>query len=146
MGLLQRVWHANRGRLLLRTPGPVPLGLAYVLLVETNLFPNLSLFYRTMLFEYPSVLSRFCFIVMLYLVYEVLWWLYDDLIKAYEFTFPEWSFAFWTAMERFIQTLYAAHTYIFEYQDINLLWQVFHGYFATGVARKQMRLTHPVLT
>ena len=42
------------------TPGPVPLGLAYILLVETNPFPNLSLFYRTMLFEYPSVLSRFC--------------------------------------------------------------------------------------
>ena len=39
---LQRVWHANRGRLLLRTPGPVPLGLAYVLLVETKSFPNLS--------------------------------------------------------------------------------------------------------
>ena len=58
---LRRVWYANRGRLLLRTPGPVPLGLAYVLLVETNPFPNLSLFYRTMLFEYPSVLSRFCF-------------------------------------------------------------------------------------
>ena len=58
---LQRVWHANRGRLLLRTPGTVPLGLAYVLLVETNPFPNLSLFYRTMLFEYSSVLSRFCF-------------------------------------------------------------------------------------
>ena len=58
---LQRVWHADRGRLLLRTPGPVPLGLAYVLLVETNPFPNLSLFYRTMLFEYPSVLSPFCF-------------------------------------------------------------------------------------
>ena len=56
---LRRVWHADRGRLLLRTPGPVPLGLAYVLLVETNPFPNLSLFYRTMLFEYPSVLSRF---------------------------------------------------------------------------------------
>ena len=31
-----------------------------VLLVETNPFPNLSLFYRTMLFEYPSVLSLFC--------------------------------------------------------------------------------------
>ena len=59
---LRRVWHADRGRLLLRTPGPVPLGLAYVLLVETYPFPNLSLFYRTMLFEYPSVLSRFCFI------------------------------------------------------------------------------------
>ena len=29
---LRRVWHADRGRLL-RTPGPVPLGLAYVLLV-----------------------------------------------------------------------------------------------------------------
>ena len=56
---LRRVWHADRGRLLLRTPGPVPFGLAYVLLVETNPFPNLSLFFRTMLFEYPSVLSRF---------------------------------------------------------------------------------------
>ena len=60
IGHLQRVWHADGGRLLLRTPGPVPLGLAYVLLVETNPFTNLSLFYRTMLFEYPSVLSRFC--------------------------------------------------------------------------------------
>ena len=57
---LRRVWHADRGRLLLRTPGPVPLGLAYVLLVETNPFPNLLLFFRTMLFEYHSVLSRFC--------------------------------------------------------------------------------------
>ena len=56
------MWHAHRGRLLLRTPGPVPLGLAYVLLVETNPFPNLSLYYRTMLFGYPSVLSRFCFL------------------------------------------------------------------------------------
>ena len=35
---MQRVWHASRGRWLLRTPGPVPLGLAYVLLVETNPF------------------------------------------------------------------------------------------------------------
>ena len=59
---MQRVWHADRGRLLLRTPGPVPLGLAYVLLIETNPFPNFSLFFRTMLFEYPSVLSRFCFL------------------------------------------------------------------------------------
>ena len=31
---LLRVWHAYSGRLLLRIPGPVPLGLAYVLLVE----------------------------------------------------------------------------------------------------------------
>ena len=38
---LRRLWHADRGRVLLRTPGPVPLGLAYVLLVETNHFPEL---------------------------------------------------------------------------------------------------------
>ena len=59
---LRRVWHADRGRLLLRTPDPVPSGLAYVLLIETISFPNLSFFYRTMLFEYPTVLSRFCFV------------------------------------------------------------------------------------
>ena len=63
---LRWVWHAGRGRLLLRTPGPVPLGLAYILLVETNPIPNLSLFFRTMLFEYPSVLSRFCLCVVKY--------------------------------------------------------------------------------
>ena len=38
---LRRVWHADRGRLLLQIPGPVPLGLAYVLLVETNPFSEL---------------------------------------------------------------------------------------------------------
>ena len=38
---LQRVLHADRGRLLIRTPGPVPLELAYVLLVETNPFSEL---------------------------------------------------------------------------------------------------------
>ena len=71
---LQRVWHADRGRLLLQTPGPVPLGLAYVLLVETNPFPNLSLFYRTMLFEYRSVLSRFCsFVYLLQVVWNTFW-------------------------------------------------------------------------
>ena len=41
---------------------PSLLGFAYVLLIETNPFLNLSLFYRTMLFDYPSVLSRFCLI------------------------------------------------------------------------------------
>ena len=68
---LRRVWHADRRRLLLRTPGPVPLGLAYVLLVETNPFPNLSLFYLDMLFEYPSVLSRFCFSPLLWIVWDI---------------------------------------------------------------------------
>ena len=53
---------ADRGRLLLRIPGPVPLGLAYVLHVEANRFSELVVifFFRTMLFEYLSVLSRFC--------------------------------------------------------------------------------------
>ena len=41
---LRRVWHADRGSLLLRTPGQVPLGLAYVLLVETNPFSELVIF------------------------------------------------------------------------------------------------------
>ena len=41
---LRRVWHADRGRLLLRTPGPAPFGLAYVQFVETDPFPNLSFF------------------------------------------------------------------------------------------------------
>ena len=38
---LRRVWHADRGRLLLRTPGPVLLGLAYAVLVEYNHFSEL---------------------------------------------------------------------------------------------------------
>ena len=59
---LRRVWHDDRGRLLLRTPGPVPLGLAHVLLVEINPFSDLVVIFRTMLVVYPSALSRFCFI------------------------------------------------------------------------------------
>ena len=55
--------HADSGRLLFRTPGPVPLGLAYVLLVETKPFSELVVIFRTMLFEYPSVLSQFCFLL-----------------------------------------------------------------------------------
>ena len=43
---LRRMWHADRGRLLLRIPGPVPLGLAYVLLVGNNPF------YRTCRYFY----------------------------------------------------------------------------------------------
>ena len=38
---LRRVWHADNGRLLFRTPGPVPLVLAHVLLVETNPFSEI---------------------------------------------------------------------------------------------------------
>ena len=39
------LWHADRERLLLRTPGPVPLGLAYVLLVETKPFSELVIIF-----------------------------------------------------------------------------------------------------
>ena len=41
---LRPVWHTDMGRLLLRSPGPVPLGLAYVLLDETNPFSELVSF------------------------------------------------------------------------------------------------------
>ena len=53
---LRRLWHADRGRLLLRTPGPVPFGLAYVLLVETNPFPNLSYALRVSLGTFSMLL------------------------------------------------------------------------------------------
>ena len=33
---MQRVRHANRGRLLLRTPGPVPFGICKCSIVETT--------------------------------------------------------------------------------------------------------------
>ena len=36
VGHQQRVWHADSGRLFFRAPGPVSLGLAYILLVGTN--------------------------------------------------------------------------------------------------------------
>ena len=57
---LRRVWHADRGRLLFRTPDPVPFGTCigwFVLflhmfyLLRPILLTNLSLFFRTMLFE-----------------------------------------------------------------------------------------------
>ena len=57
---LRLVWHTDRERLLLQTPGPVPLGHAYVLLVETNPFSELVIFpdYARRI---SLVLSRFCF-------------------------------------------------------------------------------------
>ena len=60
---LQRVWLANRGRLLLRTPGPVPnshLGLAFVPMLRP-FFPELVISTDLLSFEHPSVLL-FCFI------------------------------------------------------------------------------------
>ena len=37
---LRRVWHADRGRLLLRTPGPVPFGICKCSFVETTETPS----------------------------------------------------------------------------------------------------------
>ena len=58
---LRQVWHANRGRLLLHTPVPVRFFDLHMFCWLTSiLFPNLSLFFRTMHFEHLLVLSRFC--------------------------------------------------------------------------------------
>ena len=51
---------ANRGRLLLRTPGPVPFGIAFVLMLRP-FFPELVMSMDLLSFEHPSVLL-FCFI------------------------------------------------------------------------------------
>ena len=54
----------RQGTLTPTEPGPVPLGLAYVLLVETNPFSELVMIFRTLLFEHPSVLSRFVLVTL----------------------------------------------------------------------------------
>ena len=56
---LQLVRLANRGRLLLRTPGPVPFGLAFVLMWRP-FFPELVMSTDLLSFEHPSILL-FCF-------------------------------------------------------------------------------------
>ena len=45
------MWHADRGRFLFRTPCPVPLGLAYSLLVETNPFSELVVIFSDYAFR-----------------------------------------------------------------------------------------------
>ena len=59
-GTLRRMQLANRGRLLLRTPGPVTfnLGLAFVLMLRP-FFPELVMSTDFLSFEHPSVLL-FC--------------------------------------------------------------------------------------
>ena len=59
----QRVWHASRERLAFRTPGSVPL-FACALIVEAR-FLELAMSLLDFLFEYPLVLSRFCFTMVL---------------------------------------------------------------------------------
>ena len=58
---LRRVWLVDRGRLLLRTPGPIPLGLAYVLHVETNPFSELVIIFP----EYALQISLGTFSILL---------------------------------------------------------------------------------
>ena len=54
----------RQGTLTPAKPGPVPLGLTYVLLVETNPFSELVMIFRTLHFEHPSVLSRFVLVTL----------------------------------------------------------------------------------
>ena len=61
---LQRVRLANRGRLLLRTPGPVPFGLAFVLMLRP-FFPDLFMSTDLMSFKHPSVLLFCCIFLSL---------------------------------------------------------------------------------
>ena len=62
-GTLQRVRLANRGRLLLRTPGPVPFGTCIFLMLRP-FFPELVMSTDLLSFEHPSVLI-FCLAIAL---------------------------------------------------------------------------------
>ena len=75
--------HVDRGCLLLQTPDPVPCWATCVPLLEINTFPELVVIFRTMLFEYPSVLSRFCFLGL-----NILKVFDDTFILAWWFRFP----------------------------------------------------------
>ena len=55
MGHLQRVQLAKRGRLLLQTPGHVPFGLAFVLMLIL-LFPELVMSTGLLSFKHPLVI------------------------------------------------------------------------------------------
>ena len=67
---LQRVRLANRGRLLLRTPGPVPFGTCICSNVETIL-SELVMSTDLLSFEHPSVLL-FCFCYIIFIIYALL--------------------------------------------------------------------------
>ena len=57
-----RVWYADRGRLLLRTPGHAPLGIPYVLFVETNPFSELVVTFQ----DYALRISLGTFTILLF--------------------------------------------------------------------------------
>ena len=61
-GRVQRVRHVNRGRLLLQTPGPVPIGLASVLMlrpISRELVHVLTFEFRTSLGTFVLLVSEF---------------------------------------------------------------------------------------
>ena len=63
MDYLQRVWHVSRKWLPFRTPGSFPwFGNLLMLQLLRQVFPNLPFLFSIFYLEYPSVLSRFCFI------------------------------------------------------------------------------------
>ena len=78
---LQRVRLANRGRLLLRTPGPVP----FVLMLRP-LFPELVMSTDLLSFEHPSVLL-FCLINRTFAVRKLTWLLRDIHVYYHEIPF-----------------------------------------------------------
>ena len=57
----QWVWHASRERSSFRIPGSVSLGTCFCSNFETSFLE--LLFFSIFHIEYPSVLSRFCFIL-----------------------------------------------------------------------------------
>ena len=61
-GQLRRVWHADRERLLLRTPSPIPFVTYMCSTCWDQSFSRTWNIYRMMHFEHPSVLSRVCIV------------------------------------------------------------------------------------
>ena len=79
---MQRVRHANRGRLLLRTPGPVPLWDLHVFLCRDQSLLNLSCL---LTFEFRTPLDT-----SLLLSYDYSGYVGSDLHKALQI-FVKWS-------------------------------------------------------
>ena len=96
---LRRMWHTDKGRLLLGTPGPVPLWTCIRSSCwEQSFFPILSLFSLIMHFEHPSALSRLSDTLL------VMWHKKKRLHKLMINKRPEW--ALHCQPEQFVECLY----------------------------------------
>ena len=115
---LRRVWHADRGRLLLRTPGPVPLGLAYVLLVETNPFSELVVIFP----DYAFRISLGTFLI-LPLSFTNQWYEKTYIIltigkpcnNAFKLCFTKLSFLFCTWQKHWFYVCCSIHVCTYRY-------------------------------